>query len=100
MSGPTTILRQLARGKPCQVRYPGICNGDPETVVLAHVNLAGIKGLGIKAPDICGAWACSACHAVYDRRSRYGSVGFDLIDKWFYEGVFRTLAELHKAGKV
>ena len=29
-------LRKLAKGRDCQVRLPGICNGNPETVVLAH----------------------------------------------------------------
>ena len=29
-------LRKEARGRECQVRIYGICNGNPETTVLAH----------------------------------------------------------------
>lgn len=56
-------LRKSARGRECQVRIPGVCNGNPETTVLAHVNGGGI---GRKGADIHGAFACSACHAWLD----------------------------------
>ena len=29
-------LRKEARGRECQVRIYGVCNGNPETTVLAH----------------------------------------------------------------
>ena len=45
-------LRKAARGRECQVRIPGICNGNPETSVLAHIRLAGLCGTGIKPPDL------------------------------------------------
>jgi Protein of unknown function (DUF1364) len=48
-------LRKLAKGMECQVRLPG-CNFDPETTVLAHYRLAGTCGIGIKPPDLLGAW--------------------------------------------
>ncbi len=32
-------LRKAARGRECQVRIPGVCNGNPETSVLAHIRL-------------------------------------------------------------
>ncbi|TBL26445.1 DUF1364 family protein, partial [Escherichia coli] len=35
-------LRKEARGRECQVRISGICNGKPETTVLAHYRRAGI----------------------------------------------------------
>lgn len=41
-------LRKAARGRECQVRIPGVCNGNPETSVLAHIRLAGLCGTGIK----------------------------------------------------
>ena len=31
-----TKLTKAARGRECQVRIPGVCNGNPETTVLAH----------------------------------------------------------------
>jgi hypothetical protein len=40
-----TNLRNAARDRECQVRYPeGICCFDNDTVVLAHIRLAGITG--------------------------------------------------------
>lgn len=56
-------LCKLAKGQECTVRIPSICNHDPETTVLAHLNGGGI---GMKHPDLLGAWACSACHAWID----------------------------------
>ena len=36
MSRPKmTAARREAKGQPCMVRIPGVCNGDPETTVLA-----------------------------------------------------------------
>ena len=87
-------LRNEARGRECQVRYPGICNGDSATVVLAHLRLAGITGAGQKAPDFLGAWCCSECHAYAD--SRYN----DRDRRAFYEGIFRTQNQLVQEGKI
>ena len=55
-------LCKAARGRECQVRIPGYCNGNPETSVLAHYRLAGTCGTGCKPDDTQGAIACSACH--------------------------------------
>lgn len=59
-------LRERARGKPCQIRVPGVCNRDWSTTVHCHVRMVGISGIGMKAPDIFGAHGCSACHAYVD----------------------------------
>ncbi len=32
-------LRKEARGRECQVRIYGVCNGNPETTVLAHYRM-------------------------------------------------------------
>lgn len=89
-------LRKAARGRECQVRYPGICNFNAETTVLAHLRHAGITGAGQKAPDLLGAWACSACHQEADRQTM-------LLDRetavhGFYEGILRTQYQLIKQG--
>jgi len=86
-------LRSYARGKPCQVRLPGICNGDPATTVLAHPRLPGITGVGMKAPDELGAWACSACHDAIDRRT-HTDLDRDYVIRAHYEGILRTQAAL------
>lgn len=87
-------LRQQAADRTCQVRLPG-CQHAP--TVLAHVRLSGISGMGLKAPDVLGAWACDACHKAYDV---HGSSGMerDFVDKSFLEGVVRTQAALVKEG--
>jgi hypothetical protein len=87
-----TRLRKLARGRDCQIRLPGICNFNPETTVLAHYRMAGVSGMGLKAPDICAAWACSACHAYVDSHRD------DATARSFLEGVMRTQYALVKEG--
>lgn len=62
-----------ARGAPCALRLPGVCNNDPATTVWAHLNGFG-KGMGLKTHDILGFPACSACHSAFDtgkNRSAY-----------------------------
>jgi Protein of unknown function (DUF1364) len=81
-------LRKYARCQPCRVRLPGICNSDPQTVVLAHFRLSGISGMGMKPPDLLGAHCCSACHLVVD------SDKSDEVQLAFAHGVMRTLAAL------
>lgn len=56
-------IRQSARDEGCLVRIPGVCCADPATVVLAHLNGGGV---GMKAPDWQGAYACATCHAWLD----------------------------------
>lgn len=62
--------RDAAKGKDCTLRLPGICNHNPETVVLAHLP-CGMKGVGMKSPDNMAVDACSACHAHIDGRHRW-----------------------------
>lgn len=66
-------LTKLARGKPCMIREIGVCNQNPETTVLAHWRAIGISGMGIKAPSLLAAWACSACHSYVDGHSHPGA---------------------------
>jgi hypothetical protein len=76
------------------VRLPGICNHDEATTVLAHVRLIGISGMGTKAPDLLGAWCCSDCHYHADH------VKDPDVKLAFFEGVFRTQAQLIKEGLI
>lgn len=91
-------LRQEARGRGCMVRLPEVCNHNSETVVLAHVRLAGISGMGTKSPDLIGSWACSACHDAIDRRS-HTDLDRDYVRLAHLEGMARTIAQLVKEGK-
>lgn len=91
-----TKLTKSAHGQECQVRLPGICNWNPATVVLTHLNGAG---MGIKHSDIHGAYACSDCHAAID-----GRVKTDFSREWLklchLEGVIRTQIMMLKQGLI
>ncbi|CNB81142.1 hypothetical protein B7R70_06795 [Yersinia pseudotuberculosis] len=91
-------LRKEARGRECQIRIPGVCNGNPETVVLTHYRLAGTCGTGIKPSDEQAAWGCSMCHDECDRRTRL--IDGDTARLYHAEGVMRTQAALRKEGKI
>ena len=93
-----TDLRKLAKGKPCMVRFPGICNFNPETTVLAHVRMGGLSGMGIKAEDLFGSWACSACHDYVDGRTHIMTHDRDARRLALLEGVLRTQSELVRLG--
>ena len=92
-------ITDSARGMDCQIRIPTICNSDPETVVWAHANgTAAGKGIGMKTPDLLGAYACSACHDEVDRRTRI--MDRNLVRLWFWEGHARSLRILIEKGLV
>lgn len=59
-------LRQSARGQDCTMRVVDVCNYNPETTVLAHINTEG-GCMGGKAPDYSAAFMCSACHTWLDQ---------------------------------
>jgi hypothetical protein len=82
-------LRKEARGRECQIRIPGVCNGNSETVVLCHLNNKRLFGVGTgqKVPDMFGAWGCNSCHDVVDGRVEVQEM---MTTMMFYEGVFRT----------
>lgn len=78
------------------VRLPGICNHNSETVVLAHIRMLGVSGMGIKADDLLGAWACSDCHAEIDGQTRKSGLSRQDLRLAHLEGMARTIAQLRK----
>ena len=93
-------LRKAAKDRGCTVRIPGVCNFNSQTVVLAHIRLLGISGMGTKAPDLLGAWACSACHDEVDGRTNKSGLSRDELRLAHYDGMARTIAQLVKEGLV
>jgi hypothetical protein len=93
-------LRKEARGRGCTVRIPGVCNFNSETVVLAHIRLAGVSGMGMKSPDLLGAWACSACHDEIDGRTHKSGLSRDELRLAHYDGMARTIVQLEKEGLI
>ena len=93
-------LRKEGKGRGCMVRLPGICNFNSETVVLGHIRIAGVSGMGIKAPDLLGAWVCSACHDECDQRTNKSGMTRDELRLAHFEGMARTIMQLHKEGLI
>src|SRR5688572_12526046 len=93
-------LRKEARGRECTVRLPNICNGNPETVCLAHFRMIGLSGMGMKSPDLFGAFCCSACHDVIDKRRFVAELDPTFIRLAHALGVFRTQKILLDEGKL
>jgi hypothetical protein len=79
-------IRESAQGEMCQVRVPGICTHDPQTVVLAHL---GCGGMGTKKSDIHAAYCCHACHQIIDGAARSGYPK-NMLELWHRQGVERT----------
>jgi len=78
-----TPIRASARGQECTLRFPGICNRNPETTAWCHSNrLADGKGMGLKAPDEQGCYGCSDCHAWLDG-GYAGHVPREVVDARF-----------------
>ena len=77
------------------LRIPGVCNGDPETTVLAHIRRNEFCGVGMKPPDIHGVWACSDCHDVMDMRRPERIEAEDVL-----RGLLRTLQALNEQGVI
>lgn len=60
-------LLDMARGQPCLLRIPGVCNSDPATTVACHSNQAKHGKAGArKADDQWSVHGCSDCHRWLD----------------------------------
>jgi hypothetical protein len=51
--------------------------------------------MGLKAPDLLGAWSCSACHDAIDRRAHL-DLDRDYVRLLHLEGMARTINQLLK----
>lgn len=93
-------IRDSARGEQCTVRIIGACTGNPEATIWSHAPLgAAGKGRSIKALDICGAYACTACDAVLDGQAPIppGQTRESVQLDWFM-GHMRSLVILRQKG--
>lgn len=75
-------IRQSAKGESCTMRLYGCLSGN-ETVVFCHAPGTGMKGIGMKVPDIFGFYACMSCHQKVDQHR----------DGWDYKDIVRAIAE-------
>lgn len=89
-------ITDSAKGEDCTLRIPGICNGNPETTVFAH--LPGNKGTGTKNHDIFGVYACSDCHDWLDGRSDKYAVAMLTREKEYLRALQETQIKLYQKG--
>jgi len=90
-------LLESARGRPCEMRVPGVCQGGAETTVAAHSNWSEHgKAAGQKADDIFHARACAACHRWLDE----GPAPDAEKREAFYRGLARTWRRLWEEGVI
>ena len=65
-----SALLEMARGRHCLLRIPGMCVGATETTVAAHSNLiAHGKAKARKADDCYSVFTCYPCHFWLDQGS-------------------------------
>jgi len=68
-------LLEMARGRPCLLLVPGLCNHRLDTTVAAHSNLlAHGKAKARKADDCYVVAACATCHRWLDQGSAPAAV--------------------------
>jgi hypothetical protein len=90
-----SLITESARGEECQIRMPG-CSFNREQTVWAHANgSAAGKGIGMKSPDLLGAYACFNCHRVVDGQMK-PPLGWtrDDVRLAFWEGHARSILKL------
>ena len=92
-------IRKSARGQDCQLRFPSICNHNPETVVLCHINTP-FKGWSLKSPDLFGVYGCYECHKVLDGQNTSHEFTPEEVKIWAFEGMIRTQKILMDEGLI
>ena len=93
----SSALTGHARGQPCALRLPGICNHLDATTVFAHLPGIG-KGVGSKVSDLHGAFACSSCHDAIDGRAPLRDLSGAIILDAMLRGLAETQARWVMAG--
>ena len=93
-------ITKSAKGKDCQVRIIGVCSFDPAQTIWSHVRFSAAgRGRAIKAVDICGAYACTSCDAVYDGQAkRPDGMTREQVDMDWFMGHMRSLVMLVNDG--
>ena len=88
-------LRNSARDEDCTLQVVGVCNFNPETTVLAHLDSEN-KGTAYKSSDLFAVYACSDCHSWLDQH--LGSEE----DRQFYSlrALDRTHRKMHSKGVI
>ncbi len=90
-----------ARGEDCQVRYIGVCTFDPAKTIWSHCRHGSAgRGKSIKALDLAGAYACTACDAAYDQMQGAKHMTREQLDLDWFHGHVRSLVILKNKGLI
>ena len=81
------------------------CGAKHNRVVLAHRNIAGHFGMGMKGPDWWAALLCNTCHDYGDGRGKQDGLGYgdgsgNTDSAWWELQIFRTMNEWISRGLV
>jgi hypothetical protein len=95
-------IRDSARGKDCLIGLPGACTHDPEKTIWSHYRGSiGGKARGLKADDLCGAYACTTCDAIYDGQQKVPQgLTYDEVELAWYEAHIKSIVILHAEGVI
>ena len=94
-------ITKSANGEDCQVRIIGVCKGDPAYTIWSHCRHgAAGKGKSIKAIDVAGAYACTACDAAYDQLQGVPHMSRAEVDLDWFHGHMRSLVILTNKGLI
>lgn len=83
-------LLNSARGQPCAMKFPNVCNGDWSTTVSAHI-IDETAGMGIKADDTSTVHCCESCHTYYDQKRWIGELSKAVVLDIVLRAMQRTL---------
>lgn len=90
-------IRDSARGKDCLMQLPG-CLGA-EATIWSHYR--GEKGMGLKADDLAGCYACTHCDSIYDgQKPRPMGVDRTDVELAWHEAHIRSIVILHAEGVI
>ena len=95
----STAIRDSARGEECLLALPE-CPSDPAMTIWSHNRhgRAG-KGMGVKALDLNGCYACTHCDAVYDGQAPLPQGWWrDMVELAWYAGHDKSLVKLAQKG--
>ena len=96
-----SAITKSANGEVCQVRYTGICTYDAATTIWSHCRHgAAGRGKAIKALDLAGAYACTACDAAYDQMQGAKHMTRQELDLDWFMGHVRSLVLLQQKGLI
>lgn len=90
-------IRKSAKGESCTVGIVGTCSRNNETVVFAHLPDES-HGMGMKASDIVGCFACAKCHDMIDGRTPPTAEFAEHKDWYMRIALQRTMARLFQIG--